>query len=406
MKTRGFNLIKILIILFVIFALCVAVYQVYFYFYKSVSTEYAVTVQVDDSISVDGIFVRNEKELDISAEKYMDIVVGDGEKVGKDGVIANAYSSEDAAKVQSQIREYEDKIKEYEQVTSLSSTAGGNIAYESDIEDNLNEIVRQSAEHNAIDAFHYAQEFYTNTVKQKIVNGEITDYSGTIENLKNELSQLKASASATVSNIVSPDSGYFCSSADGFETQLDLDSLTDMDLNGIENLKTQIKESSYESPRLGKIVSGSDWRVLVVVPYHLVDKFNSGDMINIRVPDASNQLIECTIYSITKEGDDAIMILESNMVVGSILSMRLCEVDVIIKTYSGIRIDKNAIRKVDGQDGVYISVNGVLKYRKIEVLYIGDSFAVIKNDEQQADSVKVYDEVVIKGSGLYEGKVI
>ena len=75
---------------------------------------------------------------------------------------------------------------------------------------------------------------------------------------------------------------------------------------------------------------------------------------------------------------------------------RSCEIDVIIDSYRGLRVDKNAIRKVDGKEGVYVRNNGILKYREVDILYIGSTFAVVKYDALNTSGLQAYDEVVIK----------
>ena len=81
-------------------------------------------------------------------------------------------------------------------------------------------------------------------------------------------------------------------------------------------------------------------------------------------------------------------------------------IDIIIDSYSGLRIDKNAIRKINGEDGVFIKSNGIVRYRKVDILYFASAFAVVKYDSLDTSGVQVYDEVIVKGSDLYDGKVI
>ena len=47
-----------------------------------------------------------------------------------------------------------------------------------------------------------------------------------------------------------------------------------------------------------------------------------------------------------------------------------------------------------------------MKYREVDILYIGSTFAVVKYDALNTSGLQAYDEVVIKGSDLYDGKVV
>ena len=112
-----FNLIKFLFILFFIFLLIVAVYQIYCYFYVSASTEYTTVIECEDTVTVSGYFLRDESVIRAENSKYIDITVNSGEKISKNGIIANVYSTEDSAKIQSQIRELQLRIDEMNSVS-------------------------------------------------------------------------------------------------------------------------------------------------------------------------------------------------------------------------------------------------------------------------------------------------
>ena len=116
-----FNLIKFLFILFFIFLLIVAVYQIYCYFYVSASTEYTTVIECEDTVTVSGYFLRDESVIRAENSKYIDITVNSGEKISKNGIIANVYSTEDSAKIQSQIRELQLRIDEMNSVKLLTA---------------------------------------------------------------------------------------------------------------------------------------------------------------------------------------------------------------------------------------------------------------------------------------------
>ena len=55
---------------------------------------------------------------------------------------------------------------------------------------------------------------------------------------------------------------------------------------------------------------------------------------------------------------------------------------------------------------MFVKSNGILRYREVEILYFSNSFVVVKYDPINSSGVQVYDEVIIRGSDLYDGKVI
>ena len=47
-----------------------------------------------------------------------------------------------------------------------------------------------------------------------------------------------------------------------------------------------------------------------------------------------------------------------------------------------------------------------MKFRKVNILYIGSTYAVVEYDVIDTSGLQAYDEVVVKGSNLYDGKVV
>ena len=62
---------------------------------------------------------------------------------------------------------------------------------------------------------------------------------------------------------------------------------------------------------------------------------------------------------------------------------------------------------VDDNLGVYVVQAGVIKFKKINVLYTSDSFTVCEIEKNgDANVLRLYDEVIDKGKNLYDGKTI
>jgi len=69
-------------------------HQVYSVIYKPINTETAEYVSVTDGISFTGMIIRNEVLIDKADGGVMHLMVSDGERISKDGVIAKIFSSE------------------------------------------------------------------------------------------------------------------------------------------------------------------------------------------------------------------------------------------------------------------------------------------------------------------------
>ena len=405
MKVK-FNFIKLIFSIFCIFAVLVGLYQLYNFLYKAPSTEFAVQVDFEEKISVTGYFVRDEVPVGTDGSKYYDIVVSNGGKISSGGVIANVYSTDNAARVQSQIRELETKIEELKNIISASSDYKDDISYNSDIRNNALKISDNASKLKPLDAFDSASVFVTDIIKSKIISGEIIDYSSKLKELQNQVETLKNSSSSVIKYITSSESGYFSYKVDGLESQLHTSLVDDINSTTYSQIVDICSDEQIVPDEIGRVVKGSDWRVCFEAPATKFEKVKKGSTLYVRLPFVTESKIKCNVVSINFENDKAYVALESNMVSGDLLSQRVASIDIIVDSYSGLKIDKNAIRKIDGQDGVFINSNGIVKYKKINILHIASEYAIIEYDNIGGKSVKAFDEVIIKGSDLYDGKVI
>lgn len=406
MKPR-FNFIKLLIALFSVFVCLVIVYQIYCYFYVSVATEYATIIECEDTETVTGYFLRDESIIQSTDSKYIDITVNSGEKVSNGGVIANVYSSEDSAKTQSQIRDLQFRIDEIKSVISAASGYNSGSEYKNEIKKDAISISDSLDRGDVSAAFTAASDFTSNVIKSKISKGEITNYTDKLKELESQMSALVSSAAPVASYITAANSGYFVQKADGLENQLSLELGEDITAQTFMSIEEKCSQNtSYTENYIGKLVKGSVWRVCFKTDSEKFENTDIGSVLYIRIPSVTDDKIKCTVTSISNDSDYTYVVIESNVISGDILSQRSCQIDVVIDTYRGLRVDKNALRKIEDNEGVYIRSNGILKFRKVNILYIGSTYAVVEYDVIDTSGLQAYDEVVVKGSNLYDGKVV
>lgn len=401
-----FDFIKFTMTVFLIFALCMGIYQLYNFLYVAIDTEYAVEIDCEETEKVTGYFVRNEFVISSGDSKYIDLTIDNGGKVAKSGTIANVYSTENAAKIQTEIRELQDSIDDLKNVISASSSNGNFASYTQEIRREALGILNELDNSSPMDAFERATDFITSVTKEKISKGEISDSSERLKALQSQMSALQNKSTSVTSYITSPESGYFTYKVDGAEEKISMDMTKDFSAEAFDEIVSACSDATDSSSAIGKVVKGSEWRVCFKSSKSKFEKVDVGDTLYIRIPSVTDSKIKCSVVEMFQKDDDVYIVLESNMVSGDLLSQRVCEVDIIIDSYNGLRIDKNAIRKVDGQDGVFVNVSGIINYKKVKILYIGSTFAVVEYDTVNENSLQAFDEVVIKGTNIYDGKVV
>ncbi len=407
MKNSGLGFIKIIIGVLSVFAVVVIGYQLYKYNFVSIKTESAVMGEMEEVVKATGIFFRNEKTVGKSGYEYLDVVRSEGERIAVGGVIARVYADEYSAKVRKEIREVEDKIATYEEVLANSgSYQSAADSIDQEIYGDLSQIALYSKRGNAGDSFGRAEDMVINIMKKKIASGDLVSYDTLLDELRGELSSLKASAGSSVQTIRTDESGYFSLGTDGLEDQLNSECLENLTVENYDEAKKLCENSGEEGELLGKMVYDNSWSVAIRVKTELVDRLEVKDIVYIKIPSFGADRIKCTVADIRKDGEECVVILSSSVIFDNILTLRQEEINLIVRDYSGILVRQSALRKVDGEDGVFVKVGLLLRYRKVNILYNDGVNAVIEYNAAESGGLRIYDQVVYKGSDLYDGKAV
>ncbi len=407
MKTSGLGFIKIIIAVLSVFAVVVVGYQIYKYNFVSIKTESAVMGEMDEVVKANGIFFRNEKVISRSGYDYLDVVRAEGERIAAGGTIARVYSDERSAKVRKEIRQVEEKIATYEEVLEHSGSYQSAVSsIEQAIYADLSQITLSARKGRALDAFHRADDMQINLMKKKIASGDLVSYDTVLDDLRKELASLKSSAGSSVENLRTEESGYFSLMTDGLEDQLTLARLKDLTVENYDEVKSLAEKTMDSDSNLGKIVYDNSWTVAMKVKKDAVDRLEVNDTVYIKIPSYGTERIKCTVSDIRKSGEECILLLSSSVIHENILTLRQEEVQLIVKNYSGIVVRQSALRKVDGEDGVFVKVGLLLRYRKVHILYNNGTSAIVEYTPAENGTLRIYDQVVYKGSHLYDGKAV
>lgn len=406
MKTGGLTFIRIIIAVLTIFALVVIGYQLYKYNFVSIKTESAVMGELEEVVKSTGLFFRNEKIIDRRGYEYFDVIREEGERVPARGVIARIYNDEASAKKQKKIRELEAKIKTYENVISNSGSYQSSIAsIDGEIYNNLQNIA-YLAQKGDSSVFFDADSLMVELMKKKIASGDLVHYDSVLKGLQDEERRLKASVQTSGQTISTEKSGYFSYGLDGLESQFSLESMKELSTDNFDSMLELCKKETPSIDDLGKIVYDSRWSLALKLKTKDITLLEAGDVVYIRIPSYGSERIKCTIAEIRKNGEESIVILESSVINDNILTLRNEEISLIIKTYKGIQLRQSALRKVDGADGVFVKVGMLLRYKEVEILYNDGVNVIVNYDATASGGLRIYDQVVYKGSNLYSGKAV
>ena len=407
MKNGGLSFIKIVLTILIIFIVLFGGYQLYKYQFLSIKSESAVMGEMEETVDSVGIFFRNELPLTNGGYQYLDVIRAEGERVAAGGTVARVYADERSAKVRKEIRDLEERIHVYEEVlansgTYQSSATGIDMA----IYDDLRSISSFTHLGQSVDALQVGEDLLVELMKKKISSGDLVSYDTVLKQLKTQLTDLKANTGASLNNIESKKSGYFSLVTDGLEEQLSLEYLAGLTVENFDQTVSLCEKAGDTSNHIGKMVYDNLWTVALKVPTKKVDLLEIGDSVDIRIPAFGSSRIGCTVADIRKEGESCVLVLSSSLIGDNVLTLRAEEICLVLKTHNGIQVRQSALRKVDGEDGVYIKVGPLLRYKKVKILYSDGTTALLEYDAADSSGIRVYDQVVYRGSNLHDRKAV
>ncbi|MFR9310327.1 HlyD family efflux transporter periplasmic adaptor subunit [Hydrogeniiclostridium mannosilyticum] len=402
----------------------------------SLTTEIASYVDEDDpgtaeTIQSEGIVVRKETLVQKTADGVLAYVAQDGEKVSKNGVVAELYATTEAASAQKQLESLT------EQISLLESLGTPGDTYAADQETIDKKISQQlfSLLENATTGDYLAMKAQQDDLlymlnERQIVTGKVENFDSRIQLLTQQKDGLAANANKT-GEIISPVSGQFVSTVDGYESLFDYQSIADITVSEWEN---KLQESvAAPAEAVGKICETFNWYFVTEVDINKASELKEGGKVTLEFPFATSKSVPGVIEAVNQDAQSqkAMLVVRCDEMNEEIARMRKETCQIQLKSYSGIRVSQKAInfetrtykekQMIDGEEkevevtkevkGVYVMNGSEIRFCQIIPLYSNESYVICKQypDEGEIvteDTVSLYDEVVIGGTDLYDGKVV
>lgn len=429
---------KITALVIAVLVLIYVGYQFYVIRHKGLTTETATYASVSDTVQAKGFAIREEQVIEESYNGVLSYHVGDGEKVSNGGVIADVYASEADAAAQLRIDQIDSEIENLEVLTGPTSYFSANPSLiSSQIYSALGVILDETrnGDYTQISA---KKEDLLNALNRKLlITGEESaeDYQQRISQLKSEKSSLEASTGQAIDTINAPVAGYFISSIDGFENVLDMNAVTSLTPDRIKELQDQEETSNTPSSNpIGKICSDYTWYLACVFSKEDMVKFENITSVTLEIPYSNTPEIPATIVARNQdpETEETAVIFECSYMDSGIAQLRNELVQVNVKTYSGVLVRKEALHFCDvtyttydedgnpveevaeNVKGVYVKYGGRLKFVQVFTEKTINGYAICKTDLSEeektslvtASTIQLYDEVVVEGTDLYDGKIV
>ena len=380
-------------------------HQVYSSVYKPVVTESAEFFETVDGLKIDGTIIRRESIITGSKKGSLHFAVENGMRVAKEGIVATVYGSDEASITLSAIADINRQIKDIEDMTAYNDLQAVDLdVVNNKVDKALNGVVLGTRGSNFTGVNSNLRELLSAINRRQLITGEQTDFSDKLNALKDKKTKLEASLPAEKGSIRAAQSGYFVSGTDGYETVF-----TAADLSTVTS-EFLAKAKPKETPKnaIGKIVSDYEW--YIAAPISLSDslKYKEGDTLTIKTAIKSHSSLTVTVkkINVSEEINEAVIIFSCQQMSSELATLRKGNMTVVSKTYSGLKVSRRALRVIDGKSGVYVLSGRSVKFVPVNVIYRADDYVICEQEVSNSSVLRLYDEVVVKGRNLYDGKVV
>ena len=396
---------KIAKVFLIVIAAIFIINQLFSSLYNPIKTENAVFYTATDGFKITGHIIRNETVITAEKTGVLHFVTGDGNRVAKNGTVANVYDNESASITVSQIELLDDQIADIEDVLSYNDVQAANLELiNSRIKDRLEDMLFASADGNYGQMDKLAKELLSAANRKQAALGVTTGLAERLSDLKKERSNLSATLPSVKGKIRAKESGYFVSKTDGYENVFPLDDLTKI----TPEFLSKIKSEEIGEDVIGKIVSDYEWYIAATVSINDSLKYKEGQSLKIltTIKNSPELLVTVKSINISEKQENAVIVFSCSEMNSELATVRSSVMTVVNREYSGLKIPKNALRVVDSVSGVYVQNGMQVNFVPVNVIYTNDAFRICEKQNENGNYLKLYDKVVVKGKNLYDGKIV
>lgn len=411
-------------------------YQVYLSQYTGLKTEAATYSTASESIDTTGFIIRDEEVISSSYSGVLNYTVDDGEKVAEGGAIAEIYPTEEDAAVQNRIARIDDELNRLSALeTPSDSTASNPKLIGSQISKKITSILGALKSGSMSDVTDERNDLQLLLSQRQVVTGKESsgDYAAHVNELHEERIALTQSASASIGTVSSPAAGYFIRSVDGYENAVSLDGVTSLSVSDVRALEEE-EPAGTDTESIGKVAKDFNWYIACILTENDLVRLDRTTKVTVEMPFATVEQIPAEVVKINRDSEtgEAAVILKCTYMNSDLASARMETLRINISSYSGVLVPESAVHFADvvahetdedGNEvdvtyenirGVYVKSGSRIRFVQIFSDATINGYAICKvslsTEEREqlvtGDTIQLYDEVVVEGTDLYDGKML
>lgn len=363
-------------------------------------------VTMDDSISAEGWFVRDETITEGTSSSTVKHIVSNGEKVQAQAALAIVYADESIMDASRRLEEVNAELELLNAaLQSADNYTNDNTKTEQQIINQMKHLSSQVDDGMPTGAADTATQLRKLSLRRNASELNIGDLRSQVVALENEKKGLIGRAAGRSTIISAPASGYFSEVVDGYETILTPDKMQAMTPEAFRTLtKEKVKPASG---KLGKVMNGFEWQFATVLDKASASRLKLGQNVTLKFSQIAAN-VAATVTAITPDAEEkeALVMFSSTTVNGELVSIRQQKADIVFASYTGIQVPVSAITMNEkSQIGVYILTGNTVRFKTITPIYKGSEYYIVEKGTTNSNLV-IGDSIITQATGLSDLKVM
>lgn len=388
-------------------------YYAYHAFYGSYETSPAYEYTGQHTMSATGWVIREETVLQ-DGGSLEEIVVVEGENVAAGDTVARVYSTQDALTSHQELERLQSQLSRLEYIRQRGTDESDAMKLNQEIVNAMTGLRGSIGRGDFTRLEHQVTELEEMVFRRDSTVSTGAALSDQIDSLKAQVESMEKETESATSTVYSPVAGIYSSMVDGWESSFDLTTLEELTPKTLEEAAQQ--RTKPTGRELGKVVTSFRWYLAAVMDQEITKYMNQDSSVNVIFEGAAGQL-SMKVKSVTApDAEGKVLVLFTSMRdVPSIAALRQQRVEVVLSSATGLRIPKRSLRAdpETNQLGVYRISGTQAEWLPVDLLFSGEDFYLVRShvegelsELERAKLLRSGDDVLVRGKGLADGKVI
>ena len=425
----GLKTLAAVVIGFLLLAAAYVGYQAMQVLFPPNTYETALLATVEDTINAEGVLLFDESY--VSGSGTLGYLAADGERVSAGTAVAEVYSDAIQATLRQQLTQISDQIdllqRSQNNTTSLQleSLRKNRSAALYDLMDSLD-----CGDYEDTDA--EKEDYILSQNRLWVITGEVAGFSDQITTLTQQAASVQSQL-GNPTQITAPQTGYFIRSSSTGRLNAGAEDILALDAAGLKAYAESSPEVALDGCA-GKIVSGFTWRYAGVCTAKEAEKLLGKDgkplsgSVEIRFPGQVETPLKAKVSEVEIDSENGIarFVISCEIINGDVLRLNCADAQIIVGRTTGLRVPAAAVHylKEDGSEaeeqgenyipGVYVKYGNLARFCRIDpvddahpLVTDGDYRIVLPSGTANSVSeVRLYDEIIVSGQNLYDGKLL